>query len=359
MVSKFLWKYFNPRCALHWSKKSSLDWEVTVIWFFLIIDLDRENSFRTIWSFLVVTAIFGIIYISLQLSEKFSNSPLSTVVESTIFPVAEIAYPAITICNKNRFHKQRCEEAEKKFLAKSDNETLDVFRHLISSLNLLEFGSVVKRSTWIDKHVNTSFRSWDEFDQEIFNFTSPEMDKLNLTEIFEFVMLKCEEIYVGRCWWRNKYMNCCSDIFEIQRTEYGLCYTFNSAVSVVGKKKAVKKKFVLMNIFWLNYFKDNESVHYPFRTSNYGDWSGLRIELSSRSDLSLREAIDGVIVIVQHPEQWPNSGYFIPSSSQTTIAIKPTYSYTTADVRRLTPEERQCLNVSGNKCRHVKVLWII
>jgi amiloride-sensitive sodium channel len=170
-----------------------------------------------------MSAIFGIIYISLQLSQKFSNSPLSTVVESTIFPVAEIAYPAITICSKNRFHRERCKEAEARFLPNVDNETIEHFQLLLSSMNSFEFGAL------------------DEFHGEIFNFTSSALDKLNFTEVFEFVMLTCEEIFVGKCWWRNKYLECCEDdFFEVQRSEYGLCYSFNSAVSDNGKEKEVR-----------------------------------------------------------------------------------------------------------------------
>lgn len=85
--------------------------------------------------------------------------------------------------------------------------------------------------------------------------------------------------------------------------------------------------------------------HYPYRTSSYGDWSGIRVEMSTRSDIALQADIDGVTIIVQHPDQWPNSGQFVPSGSQTAIIVKPTYSYTTEDVRRLKPAERQCLNV--------------
>lgn len=89
----------------------------------------------------------------------------------------------------------------------------------------------------------------------------------------------------------------------------------------------------------------NVSVHYPLRTSSYGDWTGLRIEMSTRTDLALKADTDGVTVIVQHPFQWPNSGQFVPTGSQTGIVVKPTYSYTTEDVRRLDPQDRQCLNV--------------
>lgn len=233
-------------------------------------------------------------------------------VESTIFPVSEIAYPAITICNHNRFNKERCKEAEMKYLPNATEETIEIFRLLMASMNSFEFGAL------------------DEFYEEIFNYTSTEISNLNLTEVFEFAMNSCEELFTGRCWWRNKYFECCENFFEIQRTEYGLCFSFNNAVNDIGKAKEA-----------------NESLHYPLRTSNYGDWSGLRVELSTRTDISLQEELDGVIVIVHHPSQWPNSGYFVPSGSTTSIVIKPTYSYTTNDVRRLDPNQRQCLNVSS------------
>lgn len=197
----------------------------------------------------------SIVYISLELSEKFSNSPLSTVVESTIFPVAEIAYPAITICNRNRFHKERCGVAEQKFLPNADNETLEYFRLLIASMNAFEFGAL------------------DEFYEEVFNFTSADLDRLNLTAVFEFVMLTCQEIFIGRCWWRNKYFECCEDFFELQKTEYGLCYSFNSAVNGIGKMKDVRieKKMKLL-LFIVNFYRKTSRfiIHLGPRTMETG-----------------------------------------------------------------------------------------
>lgn len=126
----------------------------------------------------------GIVYISLQLSNKFSSSPLSTVVESTIYPVSEIAYPSITLCPSNRFHAERCNQAEEKFLpSNASEETLNIFRLLLASMNNLEFGA------------------FDEFYEEIYQYSSPDLTQLNLTEVYEFTMLQCEEIFLGRCWY--------------------------------------------------------------------------------------------------------------------------------------------------------------
>lgn len=51
----------------------------------------------------------------------------------------------------------------------------------------------------------------------------------------------------------------------------------------------------------------------------------------------------GFLVIVHDPFQWPNSASFIPSGSATSIVIKPTYFYTSPDVHRLSPIDRQCI----------------
>jgi amiloride-sensitive sodium channel len=170
---------------------------------------------------LVSGAILGVFSISLQLSEKFSSSPLSTVVESTIFPVAEIAYPSITICPHNRLHVNRCKEAEAKFLPNATEDTLKMFRLVLASLNNIEFAA------------------FDEFSEEIFEHSSPDLRNLSLPEVYHFAMLECEEIFLGKCWWRSKFYNCCEDFFVLQTTEYGLCYSFNSAVNEIGFAKEV------------------------------------------------------------------------------------------------------------------------
>lgn len=272
---------------------------------------------RLFWGSLVTVAVVGIIYMSLELAKKFSDSPLATVVESTMYPVSDIPYPSVTLCMSNRFNAAKFEEAHKKFLPKADVKTLKIFHLLLTSLNSLEFGGL------------------DEFNEEIFKFTSNELNQLNLTEIIEFMLLTCEEIFISRCWWRNKYFdNCCDDFMHLVKSEYSLCYGFNSAVTEDGKKK-----------------EENISNHYPLRTSNYGDWSGLRIQLSTRTDIASNISNDGIIVMVGHPNQWPGTGRFVPGKSATSIVIKPTYSYTTDDVRALSPDQRQCLNV---RCKQNK-----
>lgn len=56
---------------------------------------------------MVVLALLGVLYVSYLLQVKFSTSLIATVVETTFFPVFEIPYPAITVCNYNRINWER------------------------------------------------------------------------------------------------------------------------------------------------------------------------------------------------------------------------------------------------------------
>lgn len=52
--------------------------------------------------------------------------------------------------------------------------------------------------------------------------------------------------------------------------------------------------------------------------------------------------------MANHPLSWPGTAYFVPKGTSTSVVIKPSYSYTTSDVRRLLPVDRKCLyTVSG------------
>lgn len=48
-------------------------------------------------------------------------------------------------------------------------------------------------------------------------------------------MPKCTQ-FISNCSWSNKELDCCK-IFDIQKTFYGLCYTFNSLTSLKSTLK--------------------------------------------------------------------------------------------------------------------------
>lgn len=75
----------------------NIDWTEK---YFLIV-------YRITWCVVVVLALLGVLYVSYLLQVKFFSSLIATVVETTFFPVFEVPYPAVTLCNYNRINWER------------------------------------------------------------------------------------------------------------------------------------------------------------------------------------------------------------------------------------------------------------
>uniref|UniRef100_A0A336LTZ8 CSON001499 protein n=1 Tax=Culicoides sonorensis TaxID=179676 RepID=A0A336LTZ8_CULSO len=264
---------------------------------------------RIIWIILVATAMIGVGYVSFLLSERFKSTPLATVVESTIYPVADIAYPAVTICNYNRVNWKRIDEVKQKYIPNASEITQQNFESYLTVLNRLEYGS-------FDEFVGID--DWD----------LTQLEHIDLLELYKDVAYQCEELFEdATCWWRNRYFNCCEKFVQ-QRCEYGLCLSFNSATNRDG------------------YEIYQNTSNYPFRTSSAMDWSGLRVEFTvpqANFPPSMKSEDLGIMVIVGNPFEWPSFGYFIPAGTSTGVSIRPTYSYATENVKNLEVKERLCI----------------
>ena len=70
-------------------------------------------------------------------------------------------------------------------------------------------------------------------------------------------MPRCDQL-LSSCWWCNADRNCC-DIFQVQKTEYGFCYSFNSEVAQTPPT--------------------NPTESWPRRVSGYGDWTGIKVTI--------------------------------------------------------------------------------
>lgn len=125
-------------------------------------------SERLGWLCLVISAIVTYILVSLQLQQRFSSNLLSTVIESITYPVTEISFPAITVCNANRINWLNIDRAQKKFLPNADNKSLTTFYNLVKTFEIVDRG-VFKDFTITPEQI------------------TPELEKINLMDLFEFV----------------------------------------------------------------------------------------------------------------------------------------------------------------------------
>lgn len=183
-----------------------------------------------IWILMVGAGFAGIAYISYLLQLRFSGTPLATVVESTIFPISMIPYPAITICNFYRINWNKVEAARLKHIPNASNQSVEHFYEFLKVLSTLEYGS-------FDEFVG--IQEWD----------LSELENVDLLQLYEDVAFTCAEMFGNAtCWWRNRYLECC-DLFFPTRSEYGLCLAFNSAVNEAGQRKMVSVNQLAIILF--------------------------------------------------------------------------------------------------------------
>lgn len=56
----------------------------------------------------------------------------------------------------------------------------------------------------------------------------------------------------------------------------------------------------------------------------------------------ISQFLSGVMVNVNHPNEWPSSGRYVAAGMMINLNIKPTAFSTSDDVSGLSPEDRQC-----------------
>lgn len=89
--------------------------------------------FSGIWALIISIAAMGVVHVSYLIQSRFRHSPLATVVESTIYPVYEIPFPAITVCNYNRLDWNRVDDV----IGLYDTKRSSIFPFVLDSIYFL------------------------------------------------------------------------------------------------------------------------------------------------------------------------------------------------------------------------------
>ncbi|KAI4499622.1 hypothetical protein M0802_005192 [Mischocyttarus mexicanus] len=260
---------------------------------------------RLLWLVTVVlSSIFaiGLIY---MIAEEFQHYPTSISIKSTNYKTSGVPFPSVVICPNQHVDWKMAMDLEKKIFSNStkerssnsstsnnsnrNNSTILTFRKLLHNLSIMSFG-----------------------DFDLFTFLK-DCDLQELAGLF------------SGCWWRNSYYDCC-EIFEVQKTEYGFCYSFNSELSEERGDQT----------------KGKESR--PRRTSGYGTWSGVRLTMHLK-DINKppdSKETDGGNVMIQGPRVWPNSATMIPVGVTLNIALDCISGYATQRVLELDDDRMPC-----------------
>ncbi|XP_049961808.1 uncharacterized protein LOC126481893 [Schistocerca serialis cubense] len=146
---------------------------------------------------------------------EYEDSPTSTTIEMTNYPLYRIPFPAVTICPYTKIRRTVGEKILARYLNVSVlNETLrEQLRLVMEALSLQEFPP--------SRAAMETFENIKVFARLFHN--------LNTTRFMLDVLPRVEDIFAV-CYWQG-YRTNCSNIFSLQRTDTGFCYSFNSLTS--------------------------------------------------------------------------------------------------------------------------------
>ncbi|XP_046434381.1 pickpocket protein 19-like [Neodiprion fabricii] len=263
---------------------------------------------RLIWTIVFTFFLICTVVVISKLSSRFQTAQTSTVVETTQYPVSELPFPSVTLCPSNRVNWQKALEMEKDIVPVHDLEAVRTYRDLVTRLSTLTFGD-------FDKLQFLENRSLEVFSGTLLGE--------NLTNFLQTVAPTCAE-FLSDCWWRASYRNCC-EIFEVQRTEYGFCYSFNSETADSDHEM---------------YSKELR----PRRSNMMGDWSGIRLVVSlnkSSQPPNADKAVE-VTVFVGDPKSWPSSGSNSALGTLSSIGVECPSIYATERILQLDKTKLSC-----------------
>nr|CAD7404260.1 unnamed protein product [Timema cristinae] len=280
---------------------------------------------RLLWVVAVMVCATGVVFLSIPMCEEYFTSPLLISVESTHYPLYELPFPAVTLCI-NKVKRRAGEE----ILARYLNVTLtpewtNYTWHVMSILS--KFGHpylhLMKEHLQIAAPILHLFKG------------------LNLTQFMLQVFPRCDEVFL-RCFWYGHSMNCCQ-IFNLQRTEGGFCYSFNS-LTAENKKHCHPKHF------------DDSSGSDDFpecrlrHNVQSGTTTGLEVFLKPLNvDDQLESRRSGVkgLIFLHNPLEVPDisQSFHLAQLNYTKLSIKvsPTLIQSDLSVQNLEIRERSCV----------------
>ncbi|PNF23366.1 hypothetical protein B7P43_G13171, partial [Cryptotermes secundus] len=264
--------------------------------------------------------------------DKFSMTPIVVNVETTNYPLYKLQFPAVTICPANTVKKTTGEELLSRYLNMSlDSELRKDLWNFMSALAKCQYPFYFR----MQEHL-----------QQIHSLL-PQFADFNVSRFMLQVLPTCSEL-MDRCFWMGNEVNCC-EIFNLQRTEAGFCYSFNSLTSEKTWNCEGTDEFFRPS---KTYKESNESSKCePRHNIASGTTTGLEVFLKpSKPEDSLQDGQRdkaGTRVYVHLPVQLPEAGtgVLMPEEQAKVFSVEVTPSVTESslNVRALSVSERQCL----------------
>ncbi|XP_034488710.1 pickpocket protein 19 [Drosophila innubila] len=265
---------------------------------------------RFIWLLILVGTFICATIVYVDLAALYNSERTQTTIENTMTPIFYVPFPSVGLCMLNRVNWFVLEnEASDIFLGvNASKEKKEIFKHFFAAVSNMHFNNMRSLSNF--------------FRNESLAAGIGELDGLDVTNVLKHINLRCTDNFV-ECNWRSKPYNCC-DLFELQRTELGNCWVFNSQVSTETRQRGKEDKY------------------YPRRNAQNGPGSGLQVYIRRNKSLS-RSSVKGVHVMIKQPGQWSDSTRLLPPDSNNRISVMPRFTGSDERTRSLSPRTRHCV----------------
>ncbi|XP_055295176.1 sodium channel protein Nach-like [Sitodiplosis mosellana] len=288
-----------------------------------IVREESTKGERIAWIIIVLIATIVaavLLYISWQLNLE---TPTITVIESTHYPISNVPFPAVTICNMNSISARKALR-----LAQNMTRPSNVSPERLSKLFqlLLHFqgvGDAIK----------------DDYDLLHNILQTNQMSIMNLSSTLKPT---CDEMLI-KCRWKGTEARC-NAIFQPVQTIEGICCSYN----YYGLKT--------------NNFPPKTALSrpkQPRRISSCGFQTGLTVILTPNTDdyhSSLFSSY-GIRVLIHDAYDFPDDNAETKAISNKMLAfimVYPETAYSTPNVRNLSPEVRYCYFHDEHKLNYMQ-----
>ncbi|KAK4879502.1 hypothetical protein RN001_007648 [Aquatica leii] len=173
--------------------------------------MNDQNVTRIWYTINVVLGIMSVIMIC-EISLEIYKTPIEIVMQSFTHPICNFSFPAVAICNTNKFSKKRITHYASEISVKSNVSLENVIRYL-SALGDLH-------DNVYDKNKNYAY-----IQTLIEKFGSNNFSTNTLFYILNILSTPCDELLIN-CVWKQQ-IHKCSKIFQWRFLDLGFCCVFN------------------------------------------------------------------------------------------------------------------------------------
>ncbi|XP_033609232.1 sodium channel protein Nach [Cryptotermes secundus] len=263
---------------------------------------------RTLWTFMCTIGLAGATILINKVWTQYSTSPTITSVESTHFPIWNIPFPAVTVCQVNKVHLSAAVALYREEFTKILTEK--EYWAFVSQMAEIIQPEGVDMFQMDLEHIHAVLRN-RSYDMESL------MMRVSLTQPCSSLLIKCK--------WRGEVTSC-SDLFTMHKTDAGYCCSFNyHPPGAPNGKNGV-----------------------PLRVNGAGYLAGLSMLIDPRLEdyYAALFSFYGIQVLVHANQDYPEisaRGILLSPRKEAFLQVSAAATYSTREVRALSKEQRQCL----------------